>query len=71
MKGRPPNHWALNQPWPKIDYLTLALVLAVSLVFSIQGIFGFTLSDYLPDWTVMPIYVSAGVSAIWQFLRQR
>jgi hypothetical protein len=65
------SHWSLHQPWPATDSLTLALVLAGSFLFAIQGVFGANILVYLPDWIVMAIYLATGLSAIWQAMRQR
>jgi uncharacterized membrane protein YuzA (DUF378 family) len=54
-----------------IDFLTLLFVIAAGLQVGLIGFFGLNLAEIIFGSYVTLAYEVAGVSAIWQLLRQK
>jgi hypothetical protein len=59
-----------NRPLPLIDGPTLAMLIAGAILLCAQAIFDFTLYSFLPGYVALPVYLFAGFSGVWQFMRQ-
>lgn len=59
-----------DRPFPVIDSATLVMILVASIGFGAQGLLGFSLYSFLPDYAANSVYLLAGMSSVWQFLRQ-
>ena len=54
-----------------IDFLTLLFVIAAGLQVGLVGFFGLNLAEIIFGSHVTLAYEVAGVSAVWQLLRQK
>jgi hypothetical protein len=61
----------LNRSLPQSDAFTLSMMTAGAFLLCGQGLFEFTLFDFMPEWVATAFYVLCGLSAVWQGSRQR
>lgn len=61
----------LNRPLPRSDAFTFSLTAAGAVLLCAQGLFEFTLFDFMPKSVATVVYVLCGLSAVWQASRQK
>jgi len=61
----------LNKPLPIVDWPTLRIVFLGSLTLAAQGLGLIDLSRWLSETQISIVYWVVGLSAAWQWVRQR
>jgi hypothetical protein len=61
----------LNRSLPKSDAFTLAMMVSGAVLLCAQGLFEFTLFDFMPKSVGTAVYLLFGLSAVWQGSRQK